>query len=200
MNGASDAISGQAGQCHARNGPLGHQSAAERSVAGTARWCLAKRESEGLERGQCLRVAKTLAQLAEEASALTAEDAAWKTALQRDLVAFQEIFVAHNMDLTNKDEAIENRAVTLVQLRAIRQKLSDRIRRNLAAIEHDADIRGVEAMVARLRRRRDGVSGDVAAGRKRHRPLLCRAHCQERPATSGMIDDAGDDAGWEKFF
>lgn len=112
---------------------------------------LAKRESEGLERGQCLRVAKTLAQLAEEASALTAEDAAWKTALQRDLVAFQEIFVAHNMDLTNKDEAIKNRAVTLVQLRAIRQKLSDRIRRNLAAIEHDADIRGVEAMVARLR-------------------------------------------------
>ena len=136
------------------------------ATRGTAIWCinrlrsdllpalladLAKRESEGLERGQCLRVAKTLAQMAESATGLAAEKAAWTTALRGDLGAFQETFVAHNMDLTDRDEAIKNRVVTLAQLRAIRQRLSDRIRKNLGAIERQIDTRAVEAMVAPLR-------------------------------------------------
>lgn len=112
---------------------------------------LAKREIDGIERAQCMRVAKTLAQLADSATSLSRGEAAWKTALHADLTAFQEVFVAHNMDLVNKDEAIRNRSVTLEQLRAIRQKLSDRIRRNLSAIEREADIRVVETMFASFR-------------------------------------------------
>lgn len=112
---------------------------------------LAKRESEGLERGQCMRVAKTLAQLAEAATTLSARESDWTRALRGDLAAFHEIFVAHNMDLADQEEAIKNRIVTLAQLRAIRQKLSDRIRRHLSAIERDIDIRALDAMVAPFR-------------------------------------------------
>lgn len=112
---------------------------------------LAKREIEGIESEQCLRVAKTLAQLAESAPALAAGEAAWKTALHADLTAFQEAFVAHNMDLENKDEAIKNRVVTLAQLRTIRQKLSVRVRRNLNTIEREVDIRAVKSMFAPFR-------------------------------------------------
>jgi len=112
---------------------------------------LEKRESEGIESGQCVRVAKTLAQLAESATALSAGEADWKTALYADLTAFQEVFVAHNMDLEDKDEAIKNRVVTLAQLRTIRQKLSDRVRRNLSVIEREVDIRVVESMFAPFR-------------------------------------------------
>jgi hypothetical protein len=112
---------------------------------------LAKREIEGIERGQCMRVAKTLAQLADSADALYAGKAVWKSALQADLMAFQEVFVAHNMDLENQDEAIKNRAVTLAKLRAIRQKLSDRIRRNLSTMESEGDLRAVESTFASFR-------------------------------------------------
>lgn len=112
---------------------------------------LAKREIEGIDSHQCMRVTKTLAQLADSAAALSAGESAWKTALQADLTAFQEIFVAHNMDLENKDEAIKNRVVTLAQLRTIRQKLSDRVRRNLKTIEREVDIRAVESMFAPFR-------------------------------------------------
>ena len=62
---------------------------------------LAKREAEGLDNHQCMRVAKTLAQLADSAAALSGGEAAWKTTLHADLAAFQEVFVAHNMDLEN---------------------------------------------------------------------------------------------------
>lgn len=112
---------------------------------------LAKRESDGIERAQCMRMAKTLAQLADSATTLSPGEAAWKSALHADLTAFQEVFVAHNMDLQNKDEAIRNRTVTLGQLRAIRQKLSDRVRRNLSAIEREVDVRVVETMFAPFR-------------------------------------------------
>jgi len=112
---------------------------------------LAKREVEGIERQQCLRVAKTLAFLAESAIAMSARDAAWKSALQSDLTAFHEVFVQHNMDLQNKDEAIKNRIVTHGQLRAIRQKLSDRIRRNLGAIQRELDLRAVASIFAAFR-------------------------------------------------
>ena len=112
---------------------------------------LAKREVEGIERGQCVRVAKTLAQLADSVATLSAEEAAWKTDLHADLTAFHEIFVAHNMDLENPDEAIKNRVVTLAQLRTIRQKLSDRIRRNLSTMESEVDLRAVESTFASFR-------------------------------------------------
>jgi hypothetical protein len=112
---------------------------------------LAKREIEGIDSHQCMRVTKTLAQLVDSAAALSAGESAWKTALQADLTAFQEIFVAHNMDLENTDDAIKNRVVTLTQLHTVRQKLSHRIRRNLRTIEREVHIRAVESTFASFR-------------------------------------------------
>ncbi len=112
---------------------------------------LAKREVEGIERGQCVRVAKTLAQLADSVATLFADEATWKNDLHSDLTAFHEIFVAHNMDLENQDEAIKNRVVTLAQLHTILEKLSERIRRHSSTIEREVDIRAVESTFASFR-------------------------------------------------
>lgn len=46
---------------------------------------LAKGETEGMDSGQCMRVAKTLAQMADFASALSASESVWTTASHADL-------------------------------------------------------------------------------------------------------------------